>query len=750
MLLFFFAKTPLAQTVTVHGGTLSVASGTSLIITSGPAKLINNAGGFIDNDGTIVVAGEFKNNGTSTFDNSGVMNVGGNFSNNGSNNVFVNRDKVGMVILDGTATQTLSGNTIFENLTFNNTAAGTAITFTDDQTVQNTITFTDGIVETGANSLISTCITGSVIPAYNAASFINGNLRKYTGYSNCLNFDGADDYIDLGDNIEALSTLTFETWVYYASGGSSTYDELFSKDLVSSLSIWRGGGDKVSFKLGTGAAWFDGGAIVSNAAIPTDTWTHIAVTWDQAATSVNIYINGALDKTALHTHSAGSIMGSNGNSRGIGSFSPPAGELFKGKMDELRVWNAVRSQLEIQHLMYGLVPTTATDLIAYYRFEDGAAAPSGTLTDVTTNTYDGTLTNMDNTNDWMSNTLHNTFPFPVGNGSTPGNYYLAEMELTSLTAGTFSYLDIMFGNLALGGTLALTEETTLYTGIGTEGEWHVVADNAPTSVKYNMKSYITNFAGLADNQFTVLKRTDGSSDAADWSCSPCGFSAAPADGIGANDEAGRLVADGFALRRGFSSYSKFGIAKTGSALGPLPIELLSFNAILINEMVKLEWETASEINNDFFTIERSDDGIHWKVLNHTAGAGFSNVPHNYFTFDNHPYQNITYYRLKQTDYDGQYEYSHIESVSLTANESNSFAIYPNPFTKNTTVKSDDIFENASYTIKNVNGQTVMERNNLSGSTITISRENLPSGIYFIYLTQGNNISKSDKLVIKDY
>lgn len=89
---------------------------------------------------------------------------------------------------------------------------------------------------------------------------------------------------------------------------------------------------------------------------------------------------------------------------------------------------------------------------------------------------------------------------------------------------------------------------------------------------------------------------------------------------------------------------------------PLPIELLSFSVNAGTESVLVSWETATETNNDFFTIERSTDVQNWEILGYVDGAGNSNRPLSYSFTDSRPLDGISYYRLKQTDYDGQYEY----------------------------------------------------------------------------------------------
>lgn len=95
----------------------------------------------------------------------------------------------------------------------------------------------------------------------------------------------------------------------------------------------------------------------------------------------------------------------------------------------------------------------------------------------------------------------------------------------------------------------------------------------------------------------------------------------------------------------------------------VPIELLSFTGKKLIEKNLLEWTTATEMNNDFFTIEKSDDGISYSELIRIKGAGNSSMNKNYFTTDDEPFPNLTYYRLKQTDFNGDFTYSSVISIS---------------------------------------------------------------------------------------
>ncbi len=101
----------------------------------------------------------------------------------------------------------------------------------------------------------------------------------------------------------------------------------------------------------------------------------------------------------------------------------------------------------------------------------------------------------------------------------------------------------------------------------------------------------------------------------------------------------------------------------------LPITLLSFNATLFDGEVIVEWSTAEEIDNDFFTIERSTDGFNFQPILFKEGAGDSNSIAHYAVTDREPLTGRSYYRLKQTDFDGSFTYSQIVSITNTIDPS---------------------------------------------------------------------------------
>lgn len=166
-------------------------------------------------------------------------------------------------------------------------------------------------------------------------------------------------------------------------------------------------------------------------------------------------------------------------------------------------------------------------------------------------------------------------------------------------------------------------------------------------------------------------------------------------------------------------------ANCASCSAILPIELLSFDAELKNDVVWLTWVTAAEINNDYFTLERSIDGINFTPIGNVNGAGNSSTILNYQYIDDNPFNGTNYYRLKQTDFDGKYTYSELRSVSLKEKELVSISIDPelNVYTLKINSK-----ENAKADIKIYNsiGQLVFG----NGIHINKGENKIPLFVFF--------------------
>jgi hypothetical protein len=113
-------------------------------------------------------------------------------------------------------------------------------------------------------------------------------------------------------------------------------------------------------------------------------------------------------------------------------------------------------------------------------------------------------------------------------------------------------------------------------------------------------------------------------------------------------------------------------------LSPMPIKLLEFNAQQLGQQVKLDWKTATEINNDYFTLERTTDGTHFETFDTIEGAGNSIHNLSYTGFDETPLKGTSYYRLKQVDFNGDFTFSKLRAVNFNGDEA-VLGAYPNPF-----------------------------------------------------------------------
>ena len=128
-----------------------------------------------------------------------------------------------------------------------------------------------------------------------------------------------------------------------------------------------------------------------------------------------------------------------------------------------------------------------------------------------------------------------------------------------------------------------------------------------------------------------------------------------------------------------TTFSPFTLASTAAdASNPLPVELLSFTAKKETKGVLLEWETATEVNNAFFQVERSLDGKVFDAISKVEGVGNSDITQSYQMMDKNPRTGINYYRLKQVDFDGDFEYHPIVSVDMAPIKEASLQLFPNP------------------------------------------------------------------------
>jgi hypothetical protein len=243
---------------------------------------------------------------------------------------------------------------------------------------------------------------------------------------NGLSFDGTNDKVDLGNGAALQITgtaITVEAWIYPTSWRTNVWEGgivVKEQNIHYGYMFRAGQSGRLNFAFGNGTTWKE--LTTSANALSLNTWQHVAATYDGSMT--RLYKNGVVIDSIAYTGN----MGTNSNSCVIGGWAT-TGRNFPGKIDEVRIWNVVRTTAEIANSMNGEFCGAPTGLAAYYKFNQGTAGGTNTgqttLTDIVGNN-NGTLQNFaltGSTSNWVT-----------GKTLTPGTGGSATFAVTSCSS----------------------------------------------------------------------------------------------------------------------------------------------------------------------------------------------------------------------------------------------------------------------------------------------------------------------------
>lgn len=176
----------------------------------------------------------------------------------------------------------------------------------------------------------------------------------------------------------------------------------------------------------------------------------------------------------------------------------------------------------------------------------------------------------------------------------------------------------------------------------------------------------------------------------------------------------------------------------------LPVELIYFKAFTEREWVRLEWVTATEINNDYFAIERAEEDLNFQEIGTVQGNGTTSQPTTYWAKDKNPPNGQLYYRLRQVDFDGSQHFH--QAVSVDVSNFSILNVYPNPSSDGTfQCTIDGNVQNVIYISAQGNhysGSVI----NKDESTVISSDQLLSGGIYLIKIQTEHKVYFADVIV----
>ena len=259
-----------------------------------------------------------------------------------------------------------------------------------------------------------------------------------------------------------------------------------------------------------------------------------------------------------------------------------------------------------------------------------------------------------------------TKTFPIGKS---GKLHRADISIDQANT-TYTTYTCEYTNSSAIGLHPLPISTGLKNVSG-NGYWHVdkspetldpLTGNDASLVSASIKAYYITEDRVTDPAHLFVAKSQNINGTIEWK------------NIGGSvDEVGSTVTSSL-----FNAFCDLALASDCSC-NSLPISLTKFSVKKKNSSVAVAWETMSETNNDYFTIERSVDGLMWETMYTCKGAGNSSVVNKYSFIDTDIESGILYYRLKQIDFNGDFTFSDIQSIEIIHSDFG-FTVFPNPST----------------------------------------------------------------------
>ncbi|AYB32672.1 hypothetical protein D4L85_19750 [Chryseolinea soli] len=500
------------------------------------------------------------------------------------------------------------------------------------------------------------------------------------------------------------------------SGASLTINGTNNLDVYGN---WTNGG---TFTRNSSMVTFKGTSSIGGAAVTTFNDVTISATGNITAPAGNVNVAGNWVNNGTFTASTGTI-----------TFTGTTPSTISGTTT---FYNLTMSKTGNNATLNGTATTTVNNVLTLTTGNLVSSATHG-LALTATATTSGSSANSFVSGPMTKVLTGTSFVFPLGSASA--NRYRPAMVNNTSGPDTWS-AEYVGANPTSGGYSNNIYNYSFLKKVSEFEYWLISragATSADLTLSYNVGSYIPPNIGNVANLKVVHW------DGAMWDI--------PTGG-GTFSQSGTNITGTVSMTQ-INSFSPFTLG-SGDITSPLPIKLLYFKASVVDDAVLTEWATAEEENNDFFTIEKSSDGETFTEVVKVPSQGDTKTGHKYSFSDPDPYPGLSYYRLKQTDFDRKFTYSKVVAVRYDGVTSVSMKAYPNPFAgKKITVelKGFQGVTDIPVQIFDMLGQPVMERI-LTTSKSGIVREDLvfdntlPAGLYI--LKAGPSLKLTQKIEVE--
>ena len=623
------------STLTLNGvsGTTIEGSAGSANITGGGATINITTGNKTISSGTnLTLAPTFAITGAITVTNNGTATISGNMTGSVASSTWANAG--GSVLnVSGTVFATGSLNGSFTPNTINYNGAGA-------QTVKKpTASYYDlSCSNAGTKSLAADIAVTDLLTIQDAAILDVGS-NNLTGVGG-LNMSGTSGLI-LASAIASFPGLPELTGTYNLSGGTITFNRAGNQNIRS-----LNGPSAVAYY---NVDFANGGTKTLSGPITAQNNLTISgsAKLDVSATNYDVTLAGNWNVTSTDANPFVERSGTvifNGTAAQAITTALAAGETF----NNLTINNASATGVTMSSKITMAAILTLTDGLLYSTAANLLTMNAGSsIGDVSNNSFvSGPVAKIGSTN----------FTFPVGKDAK-----YRPIDVTSLS-GSETFTAEYFHADPNSVPYDVTSKDAILNHIGRCEYWilnRAAAVNAFVTLSWD--GYSCGVDNLTD---IAVARWNG----ATWKDHGNGGT------TGAIDPATGTVISSALV----TSFSPFTLASKGSGTNPLPVELLSFDAYPNGNLVDAIWSTASEMNSDYFMLQRSKEGIDFEDVKKINAEGNSTITKNYSSVDQEPYEGVSYYRLKQVDLNGEFAYSNIAEVNIEVGGIVNFSVYPNP------------------------------------------------------------------------